>query len=136
VAYRFLRALRDWARLRTTFLVVFAVIGFVVASVVGASGVVNRPCDPTHPPYLPCVAMAIDSADVMSPDGLIVNPGGTATGGTTTIAYRASRIGSFYVVKRNGVPWLSISNVNGVVQIKDPNGAPSVVVIKAPAKAR
>jgi hypothetical protein len=114
------RALRLLARTRKALLVVVAVLVLVVAGLVvgGACPVGGCP-------------MTLGADDVMSPDG-IMNLGP----GHTPLNYAATKRGTDYTVKRNGVAWLTISNVNGVVQIKDPNGAATVVIIKAPAKAR
>jgi|SRR5665213_1186467 len=55
-------------------------------------------------------------------------------GGGRAYRYTATAQGAFYLISRDGVPLISISNNAGAVSIKDPNGNKTVVVIKAPAR--
>jgi hypothetical protein len=120
VANRFLKTLREWARTRKAFLVVFAVIGLLVAgTVVVLAGI---------PPPIPVDGM-------MGADSRTSTPRVTSmiVSGRNGKKYRYHVDASTrpYVVTRNGVPWFTILPASGAVEIRDPNGVPSVVVIKA-----
>jgi hypothetical protein len=124
---RFMRTLRDWARMRMTFLTVFAVIGFVVAGTV----VVIACCTP---PLTVGDGMAGGDGGKGGPPANVLFQG-------KTNSYNLNRKWMMFglksrpvMVTRNGDDWILISNKAGVVEISDPNGNPAVVIVRAVAK--
>lgn len=113
---RFLRNLRPLAHTRNAFLVIVAALCLIV------TGAVLAFPPPGGGPFI--------LNGMMGPDNFMVHPD---HGRPITYSQKMNRDGS-YLVSRNGVPWLTISHKNGVVEVRDPNGAPAVVIIKTTEK--